>query len=1337
MLNVFLGFLMLFLQLPDSSSSPGEFLVKTFTVDDGLPSNTIEDIYQDELGYLYFATLNGLARYDGYKFTIYNSANTPGISTNRLTGFTNRTGEGIWMLTEQYHLTWMNNGTFTTFEDVLTVLTDRDGETWAGTPTGIARYDSVLNDFVKITDLPKEVQVPTRQLISLERGLLIRNDSGIFLEEGGSFRGLLLHPEFPIGNQDWTIMEHLDDDRVLIHSSLGFFVLDLSLEEVSFVQEFKSENFLDIWNAELQNDQIIISAKQGLFELDTVSWEIRRLSVDSYNYSQEAGKGGRILHKVGPKLTFNGTALYDNTDVKNAFLDREGSVWIATPRDGLHQLKSVPIININTVNGQPLENTYPIIQDNSGDIWVGSLINGVYRFNDRGVDHWNSENSALTSNLARYLFEDTDGTIYLALWQDGLWKFTGNDWERERFLTSITNRDTRIFEAMHRDHNKVLIIGNRETSIFKKGDNLITFSDSLGVEFKGVRVIRETKQGTIYMGSIGDGLGILHPDGNFHHLTSSDGLSSDFIRDILVQSKDTIWIATENMGLDRLVFSPESENPDVVSVRQRDGLMDNALHRIIEDRKERWWISSNRGVMWISKKDINAYADGKLEFLPVRKYDEKKGMLNREANGGVMSAGILTSDNKIWVPNQKGVTIFDPTKAGHINYFEAITPVIETIGSEDSLISLSGKETVRLPHGKRNFSVKFTAPNFESPESIRFRYQLTGISDSWQTANSLREASFTNVTSGDHEFRLQVLFPDGQTSLASVQLTVPPFYYETAWFKVLIALSIIGIGVASFRIRIHSLRMREKELQRRVKEQTLQLEQAAEERSRFFTGITHELKTPLSLILGPLDEFIAQNSSKSKKQFQHYLHIMQRNGYRLKNLVDQILDVSKLNAEAIKLDIHPFDIEALTRQIAGQFQSLLQQKSITLDIQSDRFTEPIYVDKEAWERIIINLLSNAIKFSLEGGHIILKIENQLSRIRVSVKDFGKGIAVSDQEKVFEYLYQSEGEKAAEGTGVGLYLVKGLIERMGGSIELRSEEKRGSEFILTLKKGSEHFMKEDHLSHEPVKIDKIKPPSHRIYTTKPEGDNKKSSIGETPTKVLIVEDNPDFRDYLAYVLEGEYCIYVATNGDEGLAIIEEVQPDLVISDVMMPAMGGFEFVSQLREIEGFKQLPVIFLSAKDQDADIQQGLSNGADVYLTKPIRSSTLIAQINAVLRREEVLRRTNPFQKSSEPNEPELVSNLREIIYRQVGNPHLNVDLIAEKLYMSRATLYRSWKPVSDLSVSDFIKKIRLEEAAVLIKEKDFSIQDAAYAVGFTDPNYFSTSFKKHFGVPPSQISQ
>lgn len=1334
MFKAIFGILMLFQQQPGFVDVSAEYLVRNYTVEDGLPVNAVSDIVQDRDGYLYFATYNGLVRYDGYEFVTFNSSNSEGLESDRIVGMTIDPFNVIWLIDETMKVISYKDGTFKTYGASDGVIGSAeyieisdDGDVWVLMSNGLLKFNPNQNSFEQQSEFNHNEAI--WRIAPLGNGKVLGvTENGLFEWDGQKTKHLLSRDEFPIRESAINFIKKFSDGNIWMANS-GIFSFNVNTREIT-TYEIPDKAFSQTWSIIEADSEFIISTTNGFYSLNKGEKKARQLPVEVnplLNRPKAIQKYNENRILFGNQVIINDRVIFETEDVKTGFIDREGSIWVTSESNGLFQLRKSIVTNITASDNSAIKNIYSIIQDREGGIWAGSFENGIIRIGDKEKTIYTVENSNLGSNIVRFMYEGEKGIIYAGLWGRGLWKFSNNDWKQLDFPDNLT------IEAMYQTSEGVTYVGTKDGSYINQSGSFFDFEDVIGKPFDGVRVIREASDQTLFFGTNGNGLGILDSEKLFRIVTENEGLISDLIRDIYVQSSDTLWLATENRGLNRIVLNNTKQITESIQIDTDDGLISSSLHRIIDDKMGSFWISSNQGVIQISKKALNNYTNGNSDYLLVTNYNQRDGMVNQEANGGVQTAGILAQDGSIWFPNQSGITVFDDLAHVIADEVYQINPIIEQISLSDSVLDIRKRDLISFPRGERNFGVKFTAPNFAFPERLIFKYRLSGISDGWRVLNRAREINFTNLKPGSHTLQVQTETFDGNTSIASLTIIVPSFFYETIYFKFLIGLCLIGLGFVVYRYRVHTLRERERELQQRVAEQTHKLEQAADEKNRFFTGITHELKTPLSLMLGPLDEITGNTTNQSISKFQAYTQMMHRNGYRLKNLIDQILDVSKLNADAIKLNIHPFNIVTLTKQISGQFQSLLDQKGIKLEINVEEVSELVYIDKEAWERIIINLISNAIKFSPEGEKILLSIVEHDSDIQVSVRDFGKGIPIKSQQKVFEYLYQVSGNQAAEGTGIGLYLVKGLMERMGGEVDLNSKITDGAEFILTLKKGSTHFHNEDSLSHEAIDLKKAQnTPSKRIKVDEGlQSESKKSHL----SKILIVEDNADFREYMTSILSEKYEVVVAKNGKEGLSLIKKVYPEIVISDVMMPVMDGYEFVDKLRELKDFKQIPVIFLSAKDQDVDMQKGLSTGADIYMTKPIRSSTLVSQIRAVLRREDILKKKIISTGVDVSADSQLEIQLRNIVYRQLGNPSLNVNLLADKLYMSRSKLYREWKKVSEISVKDFINQIRFEEAIILIRDKEFPIQDAAQAVGFSDPNYFSTSFKKEFGYSPSEI--
>ncbi len=1317
-----------------------EYLIRHYTIEDGLPVNSINGMIQDDVGYLYISTYDGLVQFDGYTFKVYNSGNTKGLGTNRFLGILRSKNDDVWLYNEGGVVTLKTGDTFKTYRSsevagyANRIIESTDDRIWVAGTEGLAFYDETDSSFKKIEDPLFEGGV---RLIGagVNGGVYGLNEFGLVSWQNKRASVLMPMNDYPeLDSLYFTQIKQFEEESVWLVGVENIYNYNIVTEKLRQV-DVPSNKIIAFWNMTPKADnEYILSSSKGFYTLNSETLSLKELPIEVNSQIFRTnlvynGKNGEEIYIGDDEVVIDGKTVLRAPSLKYGFLDREGSIWVGSETDGLYQIRKSSFVNLKTPEFPGITNIYSIIEDKNGSIWVCGLADGVVRISGSELTHWNASNSSLNSDLCKFVYEDTDGTIYVGLTNnDGIWKFDNQKWIPVTEFNPLLKRTQSTAEAMHRVGEK-LLIGTHNSLLVEVKGTLDYFDASDSLELNGVQVFAENSQGVIYVGTSAHGVTRIGEDLYTNYSTEGGILSSDIIRDIFIQSDDTLWIATENLGLNRLILNKKGKVLSSTSITTNEGLIHNSLHRIIEDLYGYLWVSSNGGIMRISKKGLNEFADGNIATLPLLSFNENDGMINREANGGVQSAGILVSDGKLWFPNQRGITIVDPADFVEEQNISTPRPIFESLVLEDSKISIAKKSSVTLPIGQRDVRVNFTAPNFANQDRVNFSYKLEGVNSTWQTANQTRQAVFTGIPAGKYTLVTRTEFFGEEPEEASILISVPYYFYETSWFATLLFISLMGLIAGLIKLRVRSLQQSEQKLQQRVKEQTKELHEAAEQKTRFFTGITHELKTPLSLIVGPLQDMADQPNSMAPNLLQSRIELMKRNGYRLQHLIDQILEVSKLNADAVKLSLQPVKLAEMTKQVVGQFQSKLEQERVTLDIDFNEIDELLYVDVEAWERIVINLMNNAIKFSPEEGIISLTILDKGTQVQFRIKDNGDGIPPEYHQKVFEYLYQMDGHKAAEGTGIGLFLVKGLIEEMGGTIEVRSEKGKGAEFVISIKKGHSHFAASHSVKHEPLIGD-----NKNTETFSNEGKAEDVTTTETFTEqILIVEDNRDFRNYLKSILKDRYSVITAANGNKALGVLEKETPNLIISDVMMPEMNGLEFVNELRKKSSFKHLPVIFLSAKNMEIDIEEGLSTGADIYLTKPIRSNLLLTQIEAVLRRERILHaETEPNQDS---DEPDLKAKVKEIVYRQLANTSLTAGMLADSLYISRAKLYYEWKKVSEVSINDYIKELRLKEGEVLIKKRGFTVQEAAQAVGFSNPNYFSTTFKKEFGYSPSEL--
>ncbi|MCH8487350.1 MAG: response regulator [Candidatus Cyclonatronum sp.] len=1238
-----------------------EYIIKHYTTIDGLPLNSVIGMVQKGDGFIYMATLDGLVRYDGYEFKVFNAVEYPELGNNRVQNI------GI----------------------------DEEGLLWLGTTYGI------VSSF-----------------------------------DGKQFR--IFNPDEP---HPFRLQHRILPQFMALGTELG----------------------------------MILGTHP-----DTVR---------SY-YLQQMGS---LLEIDSKTLRIDGQLILSDPQIMGGFYDQEGTIWVFTYNTGLYQIKRSPVRNITQIESIPVQNIYSVIELPGGDILAGNLIDGTVHFSESEVTISRVDFGDFPLDRSRFLFYDEqEDQLYKSLFSPGLWMHENGKWVHQDWFRSLfPGTDSRV-DAMHRTQSGLLLMGTPAGMLVKQQGEFRLLEELTGQKFNFVRVIRELSDGTLLLGTNGFGLFILKPDWSWKRYTTREGLSSNFIRDIYPETDQRIWLATEDHGLNFINFGDEATISST-TITRHNGLISNALHRIIPDRYGYLWINTNGGIMRTSLEQLHAFVRGDTYTLTPLKLNENNGLHNREGNGGVDNAGLQLSNGLIVFPNQAGLIVINPSALQAVYPRLISQPIIdriETAGQTYRTTAGSGKG-IHLDPGERDFRIHFTLPNFENPNGIIFSYQLIGFDRTPQLAGNNRTAFYTNVPPGNYSFLVTAAGFDGYYKEVLIPLSVPSFFYETTLFYFFCALGILILLGGIYKLRVKSMETKEQFLSRQIDEKTRELKKASAEvrkasvaRSRLFTSISHELKTPISLITGPLAEVRRHPAMQQDPILQDYLSIVQDNSYRLKNLVDQILQVTKLNADALNLKITREELVSLTRNELARLADVSSRKSVSLKLTAQPPAIEIFVDTGVWERIITNLIYNALRYSPEGGEVLVNIRQDETHVSCIVSDQGPGISNTDLPRVFEYLYQGNEGRNAEGTGIGLYLVKELTGRLGGNIVAYNAPAGGAVFKITLKRGSGHLNPGDlapttEEPEEPVYADsadtqdisrpELKPVTYlfpaAVQKPKPETEKKKEKAKAKETAkskpvLLLVEDNSDFRIFIASALADHFVIYQAANGLEALPLLKKKNPDLLISDVMMPGMDGITLVRKIREMPAFRTLPVLFISAKDELQDIEKGLSSGADVYLTKPVNPDTILKQIYAMLRREKLIRHntktTETYTQASGSSQPDSLLNgndtgqftktsedaafekkVKELILRHLGNTSLTTQLIADSLYISRAQLYRKWEKVESVPLNKYITKTRIQEACQLINSEGYSVSDAANAVGYQHASYFSTVFRKETGETPTEWLQ
>ncbi len=1357
-----IGLLFFFLVLPSASLAfqldtipfdwqevSQQYQIKNYTTSDGLPVNSANYIVHHNDGFIYLATNDGLLRFDGDRFVVFETSTHPMMQSNRIKWISEGPAKELCFVDVLGNLYFLNGDHLTRLQDdpklsdlyIHKVNSTENGALILQTNKGLMekRTEQPINTLIAVNN---NIELLNSFVLNGEQVDYLTSDGWFVLEDGELISQVLNADLLLPSDQIYNMIKSRDGSTWLLGYNSQ--LLKVDPQNVQHLYSIPGSGSINIWDAkEISDDELLLTTQIGYLRFNRATGEFSktRFSKELVSYFEDNAwtqMGASNTYLFNNKLYINNTeVLAPQRAITFLTIDREGSIWVATSGDGVYRITKKKFITIGPETVPGLANVYGL--DTIGDnLWVSSFQGSIYKFTPTQIERWSASNTDFDSRYFRSVLVDDSSNIYAGNFS--LWKFNNKSWNKIK----LSLDQNELIDVLYQDSQKRFWLGNNQNLYLYDGSAFNRYSDSNGLETGGVSEITELENGDLAISTFGMGVGILSTNNHFTFIDANHGLSSNMIRDVYQSASDTLWVATEDKGLNRIILSGDRKPEQILSLGKADGLIDHSLHKIIEDEFSFFWINSNSGIMRIKESDLNNYLDGRQSKLAVQHFSEKDGLLNIEGNGGTQNAGLLTDDGKLFFPNQSGIIYTRPDWFIQEKNTNLASPVFESISFLDSVKNIMRLSEIELSRKQRNVRVKFTLPTFAETHQLQLEYKLEGVNEHWQLANADRMAIFTNLPSGTNNLRVRG-YQKGMdySAEASLLIKIEPYHYETLWFALLSVAFLIGLFFSGFKILLIQAKYREKKLEQQVASRTNELlleKEKTEEalqlikkldqsKSEFFTNFTHELRTPLSLILSPLEEMLESNAARVNGN-QAPLSLMMRNANRLKDLVNQLLDVSKLNSGHLSLNFEEVNIAELTTRIISQFDHSIQQKNLAFNIEVSENIPLVYVDAHAWYHICTNILSNAIKFTPKTGTIRIKIQESDTHIQILFSDTGSGIAKNDLPFIFDPYYQSESPNSKGGTGIGLAIVKGMVEKLFGKISVLSEVDSGTEFIISLKKGGDHIPEDQIISSESK-------PEATLRLSRPQIaedqyiELKQSLISESVPKVLIVEDNPDFRVYLHSLISRDYFVQTAENGREGLEMFHQFNPDIIVSDIMMPYMNGYEMMEEIRKIESFKHIPFIFLSAKDSDYDIQKGLNIGADIYLTKPVQNKLLLTQIKVLLRREKIL---NSQLTNKEVIENPLVTKTIEIIKRHLGNPELNVELIAESLAMSSATLYRNWKRENISTINTVITKLRLEEALKLITEEKLSISEAAYAVGYKHLSHFSRAFKKDYGSSPKK---
>ncbi len=1332
----------LFLFLLSSICFSQSYSITHLNMKHGLSNDYIVDIEGDKNGYIWFATEEGLNRYDGntvipfYKNKEDNHTALNGNELNRI--LDDPIDNILWIATKREGLSAYNytTHTFTTYTHKKTnsisdnAITDIepafDGNLW------IATYNQGVDYFNKKTKhfTPYNKQTVTNL----------------------------------ISNYVWDIVDDGNGKLYIGHKDAGLSIIDIKTKEATNYQyEFNNNTSIPSNDVRCiykdKSGSIWVGTDKGLALFNPLDGSFINFGIHGGPLSKRITDIAHFSdHNLWVTTQFDGIVKIDLTqrfisDVSDIQITQIGhhttsnphlsslntqclyqdayhNIWAGTWGGGVNFLtQTVSAFNTLMVSNQNLPGksmanaTLSICKDRDGALWVGTYSSGIFQLiNNNVVNHFIINNSKSNVNTVQIIHCDKKNNLWFGMIQGGVVLYNKSTLQLKQLLPeNLKNSDvTAICET--NDHR--ILVGTNDNGVLVFNAKTYSFLGKLNVDETLIRSIIIDDNDNILIGTYGIGmrvysknLELLH---SFHVRTN---FISNTINHIYKDSKGKIWVATGN----GLIQFKNGYKADYTTFKKAN----NNTRSVIEDKSENMWYSTNKGISCI-KQDNNE----------VLHYDHKDNITTSSFSSACV---LINAQHDIYFGSMHGICFFNPSqvlaKQKTPNSFFSLVNVFEPIKGQfidKKQRFISNNSVLELDHTQSNFKVSFGIKDHSLKNQIEYSYMLQGLSESWYAVPGLNEITFRNLAPGTYKLllRTRIRNQDWSTNYTTLKIIVNPPFWLTWWAKLIYAILALLIALGFMHYHIRKIRVEylyQTEKQKHEQDQTLN-----DERLRFYTNITHELRTPLTLILGPIEDML--NSPTIVKKDKKRIALIHKNTLRLRNLVNRLLDFRKTETANKNLVVSKSNIVSVVTDIAMRFKELNQNRQVDILIKTSENNIPLVFDKEAIIMILDNLISNAIKYTLEGSitiSISKRFENNEHYIDLNVKDTGSGISENDLPKIFDRYYQKEGKQNYSGTGIGLALVKNLVTLHEGLIRLDTSKNTGTSISVLLKEnntypdaahGDDDDNTEELLEHEIGDF---------------EEDYKVDD-----TVVLIVEDNEDICEYIDEELKSTYEVLIARDGNQGLNIALNSIPDIIISDVMMPEMDGLELCERLKEDMRTCHIPLILLTAKDSSLNKEEGYKAGADSYLTKPFSSRLLKSRLKNLISQRDTLAKkysgtaknlpdqykTNTTATQLSGLDKKFLEKATKLITENIEHINVDVKYLSEHMFMSSSTLYRKMKAITNLSPNEFIRKTKIKESEKLLLERQYTLSEIAYKVGINSQVYFRKCFKKEFGCTPTE---
>lgn len=1281
----------------------------------GLSANNVKSIVRDKFGFMWFGTKNGLNRYDGSTLRVYECYD------------------------EKLHCG--NNNIGALYEDENSVL-------WIGTDKGIYQYDP-HTDRISFVDLvPDDGMMPdnwVQTIVGDGRGSVwaLLPDEGVYLYKNGKIKRFSfaerskfkkVYPTDICVSKDGNVWVALSGDGIYCYDPRREDFMKVRCRDESTITK---RDFSSI--CESSSGTLIVGTINGcIYEYDHVANTFRMLPFSGSGkiylrdilcfdnelwigtqaglYVYDLAGGHEKLVKENPLNPFS---LSDNT-VYFIYRDNNGDAWIGTMFGGVCYMprRKFAFTNYGINEGLSSPLVLGLCTDRRGRVWIGTETTGVNVLDPAAgrisMPSYFSHPDKIVLSMTSY-----DGAIYTALSRLGLFRINPDNNTVSKVFPLNDEIDNNVYSyIIDSDSNEWVGLSY---ALYRRRRGEKNFEHITETGYDWIYCMHEAADGILWFGTMGNGIWRYNrANGSFKAYTYDqnskrpNGLRSNSINSILEDSDGHLWFSTDRGGISMY----DKDNDSFVTYGIAQGLPDNVVYGAVEDKDKNLWFGTNRGLVRFTPSNSN-----------VRVFTRSDGLHFDQFN---YKSAICTPDGTVYMGGINGITSFKPDDYKELNsslplYFTDLSVFNQKVRpDEDSFLkeNILFAEKLKLNHDQSTFTLSIASPEFRHLGKILFSYRLLPVSDEWIELTD-NEISFTNLAVGKYTLEIRVE-SESNTATRRLEINILPPWWKSTWaycIYVLFLAVIVTLWFLWYRNR--------KELQLRRHEQALidaKDKELYRSKVNFFTEIAHEIRTPLSLIDLPLEAMEELNIDDP--EFRKYLNVTRKNTKRLLTLTGQLLDFEKIDSSRLTLKNENVDIVALLNDTADRFETPMKLAGKTLMREIEPAYLTVMIDREALIKTISNLLNNARKYG--NSVVLLSLKLADNNFVIKVASDGNKIKPEDRERIFTAFYQTDtAEELKNGVGIGLPLSRSLATLMGGSLVLEDNpDVPFNIFTLTLP------------IVEPVDNAPATDPEIDAYMLAAESNQAKSR--SDVFSILLVEDNKNILNFLAEQLSRSFVVTTAHNGADALEKLKVSHPDLILTDIMMPEMDGFELCSAVKSDMGLSHIPLVFITAKNDIESKVKGLQCGAEAYVEKPFSIKYLRNLINSILdnrRREREAFAKNPFYTSENAQvgeaDREFMEKVRTLVEDNISDESFSVDIMCDRLNMSRSALLRKIKSLFGLSPIEVIRTIKLKKAAELIQDGRYRISDVCYMVGIATPSYFSKLFFKQFGMTPKDFEK